>query len=71
MWSKRQEDFVDQAKQLTAENSIDSGVFSYSFQSEGRVEATNVGGDFVDDEVWKALVDLASSYGFTLTEDRP
>jgi len=65
----RQEDFIDLAKQITSENGYESGVFSYGFEGRGVVTATNTTGGSVDDETLQELVDLADSFGFTLTFD--
>jgi hypothetical protein len=68
MMNRRQEDFLDQAVQITSENGYERGVFSYSFSAGGQVTAINTTNDSVDQDTWEELVDLASSYGFTLRE---
>ncbi|MEQ8994162.1 MAG: hypothetical protein RLO46_20300 [Pseudomonadales bacterium] len=61
MWSKRQEQFIDEAKQRTAETVSDSGVYSCSF-SGAVVTASQNTNTLVDDETLEALSDLAASY---------
>jgi hypothetical protein len=61
MWNERQEQFIDEAKQLTAETVSVSGVYSSSF-SGAVVTARQNTNTLVDDETLEALSDLAASY---------